>query len=212
VVDFPLRIFRGADSRLCRRVLGPLNLASPGGADPKPVTGLDGETMTSDRDIYATAALTMRQHGGSAVLFAAQRADELLAAGDADGAAVWRRIKSAIMSLEGADRWDFGFTCGVFSVVLAAGDVVIPGSKGEALRRSSLGQSSDADTTGPCVLRATGEDGTICDLPVHALWLTHPTKPWPFFGFRVADAAAVVASLKQYEGRMVRLAFRRLSS
>ena len=53
----------------------------------------------SDRDIFATAKLTIQQHGASAAYYAAGRADELLAVGDLEGAAVWRRIAKATESL-----------------------------------------------------------------------------------------------------------------
>ena len=54
----------------------------------------------SDRDINATALIVIRQHGGSAAYFAAGRADELLDGGDAEGAALWRRILKAIERLQ----------------------------------------------------------------------------------------------------------------
>ncbi len=46
--------------------------------------------MTSDLDIYRTANLLMKQRGAlEAKIEAAQRADELLAAGDMEGRSVW---------------------------------------------------------------------------------------------------------------------------
>jgi len=55
------------------------------------------ESIISDLDIYRCARLVLRQHGGEdAVMFAAQRADEMLARGNAEGASVWRRITRAI--------------------------------------------------------------------------------------------------------------------
>ena len=38
--------------------------------------------MITDRDIYATANLLIKQHGDEASIYAAQRADELLDKGD----------------------------------------------------------------------------------------------------------------------------------
>ena len=55
--------------------------------------------MTSDLDIWRAAQATIQAHGESAALHAAQRADELLAAGDMDGRAVWHRIERAIDEL-----------------------------------------------------------------------------------------------------------------
>ena len=56
--------------------------------------------MTSDLDIYRTARLLIDQHGDEAPIHAAMRADELLAAGDLDGQAVWKRIIRAIKELQ----------------------------------------------------------------------------------------------------------------
>lgn len=56
--------------------------------------------MTSDLDLYRAANLLIKRHGGEAPIHAAMRADELLDAGDLDGAAVWRRIIRAIEELQ----------------------------------------------------------------------------------------------------------------
>jgi hypothetical protein len=55
--------------------------------------------MTSDRDVYATANLLLRQHGETAWLVALQRCDAMIEAGDAEGLAVWRRISAAVEAL-----------------------------------------------------------------------------------------------------------------
>ena len=55
--------------------------------------------MTSDLDIYRSAKLLIDQHGDEAPIHAAMRADDLLDRGDLDGAAVWRRIVSAVNEL-----------------------------------------------------------------------------------------------------------------
>ena len=52
--------------------------------------------MTSDLDIYRTAAVLMRERGEDAVIEAAMRADAQLDKGDMDGRAVWIRIIAAI--------------------------------------------------------------------------------------------------------------------
>jgi hypothetical protein len=44
--------------------------------------------MIQDRDIWASANLMLKRYGEDATLQAAQCADDLLAEGDADGAAV----------------------------------------------------------------------------------------------------------------------------
>ena len=52
-----------------------------------------------DLDIYRAARLLIDQHGDEAPIHAAMRADELLDAGNLDGAAVWRRIAKAVREL-----------------------------------------------------------------------------------------------------------------
>jgi len=54
----------------------------------------------SDLEIYRAAQATITRYGDDAGLHAAQRADELLAAGDMDGRAVWHRIERAIDELQ----------------------------------------------------------------------------------------------------------------
>jgi len=56
--------------------------------------------MTSDIDIWRAANILSKRHGRDAAIVAAQRADELLAAGDVEGQIVWKRITRAI------SEWD----------------------------------------------------------------------------------------------------------
>ncbi len=55
--------------------------------------------MISDLEIWRAAQATIEQYGDGAALHAAQRADELMAAGDMEGRAVWQRIERAIDEL-----------------------------------------------------------------------------------------------------------------
>ncbi len=55
--------------------------------------------MLSDIEIFRAAQVTIQTYGDGAGLHAAQRADELLAAGDMEGGAVWHRIERAIDEL-----------------------------------------------------------------------------------------------------------------
>ena len=55
--------------------------------------------QTSDPDIFRAAKLMIDQHGKYAPLRAARRADDLFAARDMKGSAVWRRILKAIEEL-----------------------------------------------------------------------------------------------------------------
>lgn len=54
----------------------------------------------NDREIWACAAEVIRQHDDDAAIHAAMRADELLEAGEHDGAATWQRITRAINVLD----------------------------------------------------------------------------------------------------------------
>ena len=56
--------------------------------------------MVNDVGIARAANILRRQHGAeAAALHAAMRADELLDAGDTEGAAVWRRIKNEVEAM-----------------------------------------------------------------------------------------------------------------
>ena len=55
--------------------------------------------MVADIDIWRTANLLIKQRYDPE-FYAAQRADELLAAGDPDGCRVWTRIGLAIRNLQ----------------------------------------------------------------------------------------------------------------
>ena len=52
--------------------------------------------MISDLDVYRTATLIVKQHDDEAPIHAAMLADELMAAGDMEGRAVWLRVLDAV--------------------------------------------------------------------------------------------------------------------
>jgi hypothetical protein len=54
----------------------------------------------ADLDIWRAANLLVKRHGKDAAIVAAQRADELLAAGDLEGEIVWKRIVGAVNELQ----------------------------------------------------------------------------------------------------------------
>lgn len=56
--------------------------------------------MPSALDIYRTAQLLITQHGASAGLEAAQRADRFNESGDRHGFHLWRQVLAAIHELE----------------------------------------------------------------------------------------------------------------
>jgi len=60
--------------------------------------------VTGDPDIFRAAKLLIDRHGENATLRAAERADQLLEAGDMIGAATWRRILKAIEELRRGPR------------------------------------------------------------------------------------------------------------
>ena len=53
-----------------------------------------------ERDIWRYAKALIDSYGNDAPIHAAMRADELLARGDMDGAAVWRQVITAIKELQ----------------------------------------------------------------------------------------------------------------
>ena len=55
--------------------------------------------MTSDLDIYRTAAIVVGEHGEDAATHAAMRADGLMEAGDMEGRGVWLRVLAAVNEL-----------------------------------------------------------------------------------------------------------------
>ncbi len=52
-----------------------------------------------DIDMWRAADLLVKRHGKDAAIVAAQRADECLAAGDAEGQRIWKRILEAVLEL-----------------------------------------------------------------------------------------------------------------
>lgn len=58
--------------------------------------------MIPDIDIWRAATLLIKQHGQDAEIVAARRVDELAEREDAEGRAVWLRIRRAIGELQSA--------------------------------------------------------------------------------------------------------------
>ena len=56
--------------------------------------------MIHDLDIYPSANVLIREHGEDAALEAAVRADAMLAKGDLEGQATWKRIARAVENIE----------------------------------------------------------------------------------------------------------------
>ena len=59
--------------------------------------------VTADIDIYRAAKLYIDRHGDQTALQAAMQSDTLLAAGNLDGAATWRRTDIASRRLQSLD-------------------------------------------------------------------------------------------------------------
>jgi hypothetical protein len=55
--------------------------------------------MIPEIDIWRAAQLMLKRYGDEALKESAARANELMAAGDDNGAAVWRRITTAVVEL-----------------------------------------------------------------------------------------------------------------
>ena len=56
------------------------------------------QLLVEDLEIYRAAHALIKEHGEDAPVHAAMRADELLAAGDIEGRAVWIRIVGRLRS------------------------------------------------------------------------------------------------------------------
>ena len=59
----------------------------------------EGETVTSDIDVYRSAKLLIDKHGDEAPIHAAMKADDMLYEGDLGGERVWLRILAAVNEL-----------------------------------------------------------------------------------------------------------------
>ena len=55
--------------------------------------------MIPESDIWRAAQLMLKRYGDEALRESAARAEELVAAGDDNGAAVWRRITDSVAQL-----------------------------------------------------------------------------------------------------------------
>lgn len=102
---------------------------------------------------------------------------------------------------------NFGFHCGEFSLALSGNGIVLPGSKDQPLKKSSLPMSSMNEAAGPHTLRVTCEGSLICDIPVHVLWVGHSSQPEPFLGIRSEDPEELRRALGAYIGKAVELEF-----
>ena len=60
--------------------------------------------LASPKEIYRAAQAVVESYDDGAALYAAQRADELLAEGDMEGRRVWHRIGEAITDLISTKR------------------------------------------------------------------------------------------------------------
>ncbi len=61
---------------------------------------------SEDLDTYRAANLLLQQYGDSADIHAAERADDLLKAGDMEGATAWVRMLTAIKTILAASQPD----------------------------------------------------------------------------------------------------------
>jgi hypothetical protein len=55
--------------------------------------------MVQDINIWQSAKILVDRHGADALTVAEQRAAEMIGRGDAEGLAVWKRIKTAVEEL-----------------------------------------------------------------------------------------------------------------
>jgi hypothetical protein len=55
--------------------------------------------MVDDPDVWRAANLLLKRHGADAETVVTMRANELLASGDVEGCAIWKRILAAVTEL-----------------------------------------------------------------------------------------------------------------
>jgi hypothetical protein len=109
------------------------------------------------------------------------------------------------------DKGDFGFICGDFWVAVAREGTILPGSRGQPMKRSQLPVRAIEDAVGQHRLRITCGEATVCDLPVEVIWGNHPSQSEPILGFKTAEPS-LAATLTQYEGKKLEFVFERLRS
>ena len=62
--------------------------------------------MTSELDVWRTAAVLVREHGDGAGMEAAFRADDMMERGDLDACALWKRVMAAVDELRRGELKD----------------------------------------------------------------------------------------------------------
>jgi hypothetical protein len=58
------------------------------------------EALVAEIDIWRTASLLIKAHGENAWAEAAGQADDMIAKGDTEGEAVWKRVLAAIRDMQ----------------------------------------------------------------------------------------------------------------
>jgi hypothetical protein len=101
----------------------------------------------------------------------------------------------------------FGFSCGTFSVALSGNDIVLPGSKNQPLKKSLIPRVDMNDAAGLYRMRVTCEGNVVCDMPVHVLWVGHPSQREPFLGLKADAPQDLRTALNAYVGKAVELEF-----
>jgi hypothetical protein len=105
------------------------------------------------------------------------------------------------------NKHTFGFVCGEFSIALSGNDIVMPGSKNQPLPKSLVPYVAMNDAAGYYTLRARCDGAIVCDMPVHVVWVGHPSQPAPFLGFKTDDPKGMRDALAAFVGKRVELEF-----
>lgn len=83
----------------------------------------------------------------------------------------------------------------------------MPGSKDQPLKFSMVACSNPNDAAGIYTLNVKSEGSLVCDLPVHVMWVTHPSQPVPFLGLKADNSGELREALQVYVGKSVDLTF-----
>jgi hypothetical protein len=98
---------------------------------------------------------------------------------------------------------EFGFICRDFSVGQSADGFVLPGSDGDYLGRSLVGDADPAELSGRYLLRV------YC---VDVGWGTHSSQAEPVLAIKADDPAKLTEALRKVCGKDVELRFTRITA
>ena len=83
----------------------------------------------------------------------------------------------------------------------------MPGSKNQPLKKSLLPYTAMNDTAGHYTLDITSNGSIVGHIPVHVLWVGHPSQAEAFLGLKADNPEELRGALNVYVGKRVELKF-----